>query len=422
MWAIEIEPPEAEMINNERQKAKENVTPPSAGGFLRPESQSFSDGAENEIAAAVARQSVGQSNSQSIVFRHGAVEGMANGVATPRVEDDEISEADFAPVTFGSEWAPDADPVLLLKDGRSNSGAKTAKRRSKSPRGEKDDAGPPKSKRRKSAKTSERKDLAKEFEMENDLSLFGPPANGFGDDDDGDYDEGIDYIETTVVKKEFGSPDDDDDSDDDEVEEREREEIAARAGKDPGGAEDPADKAEQMCAIPLLTDDYVDSDPTPRAVAQSSRAGRDASSTSEFQDLFNLPNFSSLVSTTSVDSDVGVARPSNPGGGKSLDLLRSAMTLPADAVNARHLRPLTELGWRRQLVMRKNAGDAAQKGGKKADVYYFAPGGEKFRALPKILEFLTKTGDSRLGRDDFTFKPHLLGSPVNEELRVAESG
>ena len=133
------------------------------------------------------------------------------------------------------------------------------------------------------------------------------------------------------------------------------------------------------------------------------------SSSTEFHDLFNLPNYSSLVNTPTPSAAISSDE-------DMLEQLR--VNLQPSNVDVKVLRryqaPLVEHGWKREVVVRLTGATA-----KKADTYYYSPCGKKLRSLKLVQEYLDENGVTNLSSEDFWFNGSLIGASVNESLRMA---
>ena len=169
--------------------------------------------------------------------------------------------------------------------------------------------------------------------------------------------------------------------------------------------------------VPLGTkenDPYVDSDPPSAFLHPISKRDKDMTSTTtssstEFHDLFNLPNYSSLVNTPTPSAAISSDE-------NMLEQLRANLQ-PSNVhveVLRRYQAPLVDHGWKREVVGRLTGTTA-----KKADTYYYSPCGKKFRSLKLVQEYLDENGVTNLSSEDFWFNGSLIGASVNESLRMA---
>ena len=143
------------------------------------------------------------------------------------------------------------------------------------------------------------------------------------------------------------------------------------------------------------------------AIKRSPKHSDESSSNAEYQGLFEPSLFESTMD----------ARDRPELGDNEGPLQLAGVIFEPEVVDPLLILPLTDYGWKRELVWRKTTGDANRT--KMGDIYYFAPTGKKLRTMPNVLQFLDETRNTTLSKKNFSFKVRAVGSPVNEVCRSA---
>jgi len=72
-----------------------------------------------------------------------------------------------------------------------------------------------------------------------------------------------------------------------------------------------------------------------------------------------------------------------------------------------------ELGWRRELVMRRKSNSQTAGIGPANDVYYYSPAGLKMRSMKDVQRWMDRFGAGKLTLANFTFKRRMTGVDHN---------